>query len=52
MLYFHEGLSGMMIYCLPPDGAAAAQPIVAELPDCVEMRPWPPEPGSPAATRA
>ncbi len=22
MLYFHEGLSGMIIYCLPPDGTA------------------------------
>ena len=40
--YFHEGLSGMMIYCLPPDGAATSQPAVAELPDRVPMCGWPP----------
>jgi hypothetical protein len=50
--YFHEGLSGMTLYCLPPDGAAASQPIAAELPVCVEMCGWPPEPRSSAAAWA
>ena len=40
--YFHEGLSGMIIYCLPPDGAATSTPAAAELPERVEMRGWPP----------
>jgi hypothetical protein len=40
--YFHEGLAGLRIYCLQPDGAAASKPPAAAMPEHVELHGWPP----------